>query len=188
MVYVGVVMAFMTWACARFTHRMSTRAIRLGFWLVGVGSIAMLMLVGLTIALNLSHVAGAQGVVGVLSGMYSPTYLVAIVCLCVGAGLPPVSRAVNRRHRAAHAARLKKELEGIWMKLQCDKMTSSVYEPGTRHGLGFDPLAVIHRLLIEIEDRRFYDPTVDHKLTVRDRVLLREGEELVKLNESFVAA
>ena len=188
MTYVGAVMTITAVSCFRFAGKMSTRVIRNGFRLLGLGCGLMIVLVILTITMNAAHVLNQMHIVRLLSTPYATVYLASILSLCVGASLPPISRMIRRAQTEAEAKRLMRELEPVWRKVQSDSLAVNPDPQSTRFSATSDPIGRLHRMLVEIEDRLFYENESHRGLTQDEYSLLSRGERLVHPNGPSVVS
>lgn len=179
MAYVGTVMTITAVSCFRFAGKMSTPVIRTGFRLLGYGCGLMIVLVLLTITMNAAHVFNDMDIVRLLSVPYATVYLASILSLCVGASLPPTSRMIHRAQLGAEARRLARELESVWCKIQRNDATGSLDLQSTNFHAMRDPISRLHRMLVEIEDKLFYEQDSHGILTQDEYSLLSRGERLV---------
>ena len=175
--YLGIVVALTGTICLRFAGRMSTRARRLGFRIVGAGCGVAVLTVLSVVGMDLAHVFGAMSLLALFAGAYNVLNMAAILLLCFGLSLPPILGWVSNRvsRRKLHA--VLPDLTRIWIQVSAQHVElGDESHPHASGSVSRDVDTVVHRTLVEIRDALLLDPRARDRLTDEDFALLTATE------------
>lgn len=177
MAYMAIAVTQVVIAASRYSSKMSSRVLQVSFRAVTAGGVLLLVLAVVTIVMNYSHVAGRMGLVAALGVAYAPIYLAAIALISIGSAAPGAIRASARFIAHRNARRYVPLLEEIWRQVGGEKHKLTLSQ---KMSSGDSSSAVMHRLLIEIEDAFFLNPSARDKLTNSQRSTLSASEAFLR--------
>ena len=175
--YLGIVVALTGTICLRFAGRMSTRARRLGFRIVGAGCGVAVLTVLSVVGMDLAHVFGAMSLLALFAGAYDVLNLAAILLLCFGLSLPPILGGISGRVDRLKLQAALPDLTRIWIEVSARRVELGDEPHRQASGsVSRDVDKVVHRTLVEIHDALLVDPRARDRLTDEDLALLSAAE------------
>jgi hypothetical protein len=175
--YIGVVVATTGITCFRFRSVMARPYFRVAFVFIGLGCALAVVMVLAVLGMDVLHLVGDLEAMTRLSYVYDAAVVGAMVFLCVGLGLPPVARRLERRSDARSAAILVERMAGLWERSTSGRSEIRLGLAQTSIDRRDAPRRRLHRMLVEIQDALFVDPHLAQSLSQNDLDVLREAEQ-----------
>lgn len=121
------------------------------YWLFIVGSVGIILLALIAIALDTAHVLGAMDAVDILIAVYNPVFLLSMIFLAIGAAGGVLPAAAKEFRDWRETQRRIGALEPELRRLEEDAGHSGIYFTVRWHPREWR--SQLHRLSVEIEDR-----------------------------------
>lgn len=170
-VYAALVMggtARLAWQVA--SARGETRRSRVGGLLLAAGGVLGVATGLVVVGMDVTHLAGADRAMHVLQGVYGPAYVGAVVLVCAGLVLPPVTRWSCRAWAWTAMRWLVHLLRPVW-----EQVAATGEDPRPRGDRAEDRL---YRMVIELRDAQVRpdvlfrpDPRTERRLDAAERWL-----------------
>lgn len=175
--YIGVVVAITGFTCFRFRAAMARPYFRVAFVFIGLGCALAVVLVLAVLGMDVLHLRGELEAMTRLSYVYDAAEVGAMVFLCAGLALPPAARRLEHRSDARAAAVLVDRLSGPWDRITSERSEVRLSVAQTVIDGTDAPKRRLHRMLVEIQDALFVDPSLAQLLSQNDLDVLREAEQ-----------
>lgn len=181
--YIFAVMALTLITCVHNVPRMKKIRFRLGFTIIGAGCTTALILCLSVLMMDAAHVLGADDIVLSVGPVYDYLYLLTVLLLCVGLGIPPLHRLLNSGKVRKQVLTSEPEVRRIWLATVAKAPTvslvksTSTMDPVKEHGTS-TTIDGIHRMVIEIHDWASVGDGIRTCFSDNDRAVLREAERL----------
>lgn len=182
-VYIFAVMAATLGTCVRNVPLMRRKRFRAGFRLIGWGCAVGLLLCLSVIVMDVTHIAGEEGIMRAVGGVYDVLYPLTVVLLSAGLAVPPLGRVLNDVRSGRQIRDVEPALKALWLSTVAAAPAVSLV--GTtaqtlaarRRGLR-EATDAIHRLVIEIHDWMDVSGSADAVLSPADLAVLKQAEAL----------
>lgn len=170
-VYIVGVLGYTGIVVVRHLGSMASVGYQVGFGVVAIGCFAAVLLGIDVVAMNVANVLELDAGLAALQRVYDPLYIAAMLFLCAGLAIVPVSGMLRASTRRRQVARLLHPVEDIWRR--------HVTQPSIPTHEEADPEMRLHRLLVEIEDAQLAPgPTLP--LSNAERAVLSEAERYLR--------
>jgi len=158
--YFGAGMAATGTACLRSGLTSMPTALRGGVLVLLAGCGASVATAVLLVVRDLVRLAGATSTADALERAYAPMLLVSVVLVALGLALPRLLAAAARRRLARELPGLTERLEGLRSRAVGRAASQRLPRGAALPGGGATPLDALHRLVVEVRDALFLDPTL----------------------------
>lgn len=158
--YFGAGMAAAATACLRSGLTTLPTALRGGVLVLLAGCTVSVATAVLLVVRDLVRLAGATSAADALERVYAPALLVSVVLVALGLALPRLLAAAARRRLARELPGLTRRLEGLRSRAVGRAATVRLPRGAALPGGGATPLDALHRLVVEVRDALFLDPSL----------------------------
>lgn len=181
--YIFAVMLGTLISCVRNLPVMTQRRFQVGFTVTGVGCAVAMALCVSVVAMDISHVVGALQLMTNLGTIYDYLFVAALLLLCAGLGIPPLTRQVQGRMVRKRVFTIEPAIQRIWTKTAAKNPSVSLVgsvQPKKSLPLQENPRTVdrMHRMLVEIHDYLNVEPAAAARISAREWHQLEAAEEL----------
>ncbi|MCC9195652.1 hypothetical protein QNO08_14650 [Arthrobacter sp. zg-Y820] len=155
--YIFAVMSATLVTCVRNVPQMRRKRFRVGFRMIGWGCGVCLLLCLSVIVMDVTHVAGQEGIMRGVGAVYDVLYPLTVVLLSAGLAVPPLGRILSDARIRRQIGAVEPQVTALWLATVAKTPAVSLVGT-TAPTLNAGPQNTreatdsLHRLVIEIHD------------------------------------